>query len=76
MAEEVIQGALRGGKGLNAEQRDVHDYARAVVLNEEMDPELLSRLRARVGEEALAETAFMPPLRKRARVAQGVLSTN
>ena len=57
VAEEVIQGALRGGKGLNAEQRDVHDYARAVALNEDMDSELLPRLRRRIGEEALAELA-------------------
>lgn len=55
--EAVIQGALRGGKGLNAEQRDIHDYARAVALNEEMDPELLPRIEARLGKAALAEIA-------------------
>jgi hypothetical protein len=57
VAEAVIQGALRGGKGLGAEQRDIHDYARAVALNEEMDPELLPRLEARLGKAALAEIA-------------------
>ena len=57
VAEPVIQGALRGGEGLNAEQRDIHDYARAVALNEEMDPELLPRLEARLGKAALAEIA-------------------
>lgn len=57
VTEMVIQGALRGGKGLNAEQRDIHDYARAVALNEEMDPELLPRLEARLGKAALAEIA-------------------
>lgn len=55
--EAVIQGALRGGNGLNAEQRDIHDYARAVALNEEMDPELLPRIEARLGKAALAEIA-------------------
>ena len=57
VAEAVIQGALRGGKGLDAEQRDIHDYARAVALNEEMDPELLPRLEVRLGKAALAEIA-------------------
>jgi hypothetical protein len=57
VAEAVIQGALRGGKGLGAEQRDIHDYARAVALNEEMDPELLPRLEGRLGKAALAEIA-------------------
>ena len=57
VAEAVIQGALRGGKGLDAGQREIHDYARAVALNEEMDPELLPRLEARLGKAALAEIA-------------------
>ena len=57
VAEPVVQGALRGGKALNAAQRDIHDYARAVALNEDMDPALLSRLEARLGKAALAEVA-------------------
>jgi hypothetical protein len=57
VAEAVIQGALRGGKGLNAEQLEIHDYARAVALNEEMEPELMPRLEARLGKAALAEIA-------------------
>lgn len=57
VAESVIQGALRGGKGLDAEQREIHDYARAVALNEELEPELLPRLEARLGKAALAEIA-------------------
>lgn len=57
VSESVIQGALRGGKGLTGEQRDLHDYARAVALDEEMDTGLLPRLKARLGEAALAEIA-------------------
>lgn len=57
MTEPVIQGALRGGRGLDAAQLDIHDYARAVALNEEPAPDLLPRLRARLGEAALAEIA-------------------
>lgn len=57
VAEPAIQGALRGGNGLTAEQRDIYDYARAVALNEEMDPTLLPRLKARLGDAALAEIA-------------------
>lgn len=57
VAETVIQGALRGGKGLDPEQRELHDYARAVALNEELVPELLPRLKMRLGEVALAEIA-------------------
>ncbi len=57
VAEPVVQGALRGGKALDAAQRDIHDYARAVALNEDMDPALLSRLEARLGKAALAEIA-------------------
>jgi alkylhydroperoxidase family enzyme len=57
LAEPVIQGALRGGKGLTAEQREIHDYAVGVALNEELDPELLPRLQERLGREAIAEIA-------------------
>jgi len=57
VAETVIQGALRGGKGLGAEQRDLHDYARAVALNGDLDPALLPRLEARLGREVIAELA-------------------
>jgi len=56
--EEVIQGALHGGKGLNAEQLDVYQYARGVAANEELDPELLPRLQARYGKEIVAELAL------------------
>src|SRR5690554_4143214 len=38
VAETVIQAALRGGAGLTAEQREIHDYARAVALDENLDP--------------------------------------
>lgn len=57
VAESVIHGALHGGKGLDAAQRDIHDYARAVALNEDMPADLLPRLRNRLGREALAEIA-------------------
>jgi hypothetical protein len=56
--EPIIRGALHGGKGLNAEQLDVYTYARAVAANEEMDPELLPRLKARWGDEVIAELAI------------------
>jgi hypothetical protein len=56
--DAVIRGALRGGEGLNAEQREIHDYAVAVATNGEMDPELLPRLQARLGREAVAEIAL------------------
>ncbi len=55
--EALIRGALHGGKGFNAEQRDVYDYARGVAANEELDPELLPRLQARWGREVVAEIA-------------------
>lgn len=57
VTETVIAGALHEGRGLSEEQRDVHDYARAVALNEEMAPLLLPRLKARWGAEVLAELA-------------------
>lgn len=57
VTETVIQGALRGGEGLPPEQRDIHDYARAVALNEEMEPDLLPRLLKRLGKPVLAEIA-------------------
>jgi hypothetical protein len=56
--EQIIRGALHGGKGLNVEQLDVYHYARAVAANEEMDPELLPRLMARLGGEVIAELAI------------------
>jgi alkylhydroperoxidase family enzyme len=56
--ETVIRGALHGGQGLNAEQREVYDYAVAVATNGEMDPELLPRLQQRLGREAVAELAL------------------
>jgi hypothetical protein len=56
-SENIIRGALHGGTGLNAEQRDIHDYARGVAANEELDPELLPRLQARWGREVVAEIA-------------------
>ncbi len=57
VSEDVIQCALRGGNGLNAEQRDLHDYARGVTRNEELDPDLLPRLQKRWGREIVAELA-------------------
>lgn len=56
--EAVIRGALHGGKGLNAEQLDVYNYARGVTANEELDEELLPRLQARWGKEVVAEFAI------------------
>jgi hypothetical protein len=56
--EHIVRGALHGGKGLNAEQLDAYNYARAVAVNEEMDPELLPRLKARWGDEVIAELAI------------------
>lgn len=55
--ETVIQGALHGGKGLNAGQLDIYHYARGVAAGEELDPELLTRLQARHGKEVVAELA-------------------
>jgi hypothetical protein len=57
VAENVIRGALHGGRGLTGEQRDLHDCARGVALGEELDPALLPRLQARWGGEAVAELA-------------------
>ena len=57
VAEEAIRGALRGGEGLTPDQRDVHDYARAVALNIDMEPGLLDRLMERHGKEVMAEVA-------------------
>lgn len=56
--EAVIQGALRGGKGLSAEQLEVHRYAQAVATNGTLDPELLTRLEQRLGKEVIAELAL------------------
>ncbi len=58
VSEHIIRGALHGGKGLNAELLDVYNYARAVAANEEMDSELLPRLKARWGGEVIAELAI------------------
>jgi hypothetical protein len=55
--EPIIRGALHGGKGLNPEHLDVYNYARAVALNDPMDPELIPRLEARWGREVVAELA-------------------
>lgn len=55
VAGPVIRGALWGGEGLNGEQRDLHDFGRFVALNEELPPDLLPRLKARWGDEVLAE---------------------
>ncbi len=57
VAEEVIRAVLRGGAELNPGQRDVHDYARALALNEDMDAGLLPRLMQRCGRETVAELA-------------------
>lgn len=56
--EAVIQGALHGGKGLSAEQREVYDYARAVATNVAPDPALLHRIEQRWGREVIAELAL------------------
>lgn len=56
--EAVIQGALRGGRGLSAEQLEVHQYAQAVATNEALDPDLLTRLEERLGKEVIAELAL------------------
>lgn len=56
--ENIIQGALHGGKGLSEDQYDVYRYARGVAANEELDPELLPRLRERYGREVVAELAL------------------
>ncbi len=55
VAGPVIRGALRGGEGLDREQRDLHDFGRSVALNEELPPDLLPRLKARWKKEVLAE---------------------
>lgn len=57
VSEAIIRGALHAGAGLSDEQRDVHDYARAVALNDELPPDLLPRLKARWGMEVIAELA-------------------
>jgi alkylhydroperoxidase family enzyme len=57
LPEATIRAVLKGGTALEAGQRDVFDYARAVSLNEPMDPELLPRLREKLGAEVLAELA-------------------
>lgn len=57
VSDPIIRGALHGGQGLSAEHRDIHDYARGVALNEELDPALLPRITARWGREIVAELA-------------------
>ncbi len=57
VAEEAIRSVLRGGEGLPPMQRDVHDYARALALNEDMEAGLLPRLVQNCGRETLAELA-------------------
>jgi hypothetical protein len=54
--EDLIREVLRG-EGLTEEQRDIYDYARAVALNEDMDPALLPRLQRRLGPAVVAELA-------------------
>lgn len=69
---EVIRAVLQGGEGLNPEQLDLHKYARAVAVNEGMDPEVFARVEARWGREVMAELAVniiamrMYPTMKRA----------
>jgi hypothetical protein len=53
--DATMRGALHGGKGLSPEHREIHEFARAVTTNEEMDPEMLPRLEARWGREVMAE---------------------
>ena len=55
--EKRIRATLKGGEGLEREDRELHDYAVAVALNHEMPPDLLPRLRERLGAEVLAEIA-------------------
>jgi alkylhydroperoxidase family enzyme len=56
--DAILRGALHGGKGLSPEHLEIHQYARAVAANEEMDPDLLPRLEARWGREVMAELAL------------------
>lgn len=56
--ETTIQGALHGGKGLNPELKEVHDYARAVAVNSSAVADLLPKLEERWGREVLAELAL------------------
>jgi len=56
--EYIIHGALKGGKGLSAEQLDVYRYARSVAENIDLDPDLLPRLEERWGREVIAELAI------------------
>lgn len=51
----IMRGALHGGKGLSPEHLEIHQFARAVTMNEDMDPDLLPRLEARWGREVMAE---------------------
>jgi hypothetical protein len=53
--DAIMRGALHGGKGLSPEHLEIHEFARAVTTNEEMDPEMLPRLEAHWGREVMAE---------------------
>jgi len=55
--EATIRATLKGGEKLEGDQRDVHDYAVAVALNQELPAGLLPRLRERLGDEIIAELA-------------------
>lgn len=57
VAEQVIRAALDGGKNLTLLQYDVYHYARAVALNEPVEPGLIERLEEKLGRAALAEFA-------------------
>jgi hypothetical protein len=56
--EVIIRGTLRGGEGPTPEQLDVYRCARGVAANEDLDPELLPRLKKRRGREVVAEFAI------------------
>jgi len=58
VSESIIEGILRGGKGLTPEHLEVYQYARAVTTNEGMDPDLLPRLEKRWGNEVMGELAL------------------
>lgn len=70
--DAVLRGALHGGKGLSPEHLEIHRFARAVAMNEDMDPDLLPRLQERWGREVMAElglaivSARLYPTMKRA----------
>lgn len=57
--EEIIRGALQGGKGLSPELKEAHDYARAVAVNSSAVAEMLPKLEQRWGQEVMAELALV-----------------